>query len=343
MNHRGGPLLAGALLAACAVPLSPASPQPVENPSREVPPLPGPSVDLPSPPPAPPASSAPPLASSPPPTPASGFACAPPDQGWGRHLPYRKIRGARISLPALDTPPERFDLFIHFHASDAARRGFVQEGYPAVFVGYDLGEGSNAYRRAFDDPGAFLRLLASVTEALREHTGRPARLGRIVLSSWSAGFGATQRILKQHPDRIHGLVLLDSLYAPQEKDPEGQEKPGTVFAPALAPTLAFARRALRGERALFLSYSRVPTRGYASTGEVARYLTSQLGLEEQALDPGDNPRGAVATLDRAGIHLRGFRGSDARAHCQHLALAAEASALLLKASEKKNEPPGAQE
>ncbi len=240
-----------------------------------------------------------------------------------------------MSLPQLDAPREEFDVYIHFHASDGVRRAFVHEGYPAVFVGVDRGEGSGAYRRAFEDPASFWRLLSDVTGLLAEHTGRKVRLGRVVLSSWSAGFGATTRIAKLFPDRIYGLVLLDSLYAPQEKDGEGNLRPGTVFAPAVAPVLAFARRALAGERGLFLSYSDVPTLGYASTGEVARFLVQRLQLRVDPVDPGDDPRGPIASLDRSGVHLRGFRGSDARAHCQHLRLAAEAVAKLLQAPEKK--------
>jgi pimeloyl-ACP methyl ester carboxylesterase len=267
--------------------------------------------------------------------PKEKFACAPPDRGWGKYLPYRKIRGAKVSLPRLEAPLGVFDVYVHFHGADGVRRGFVHEGYPAVFVGVDLGEGSGAYRRAFDDPATFSRMLAEVAALMTEHTGKKARVGRVVLSSWSAGFGATTRIARLFPEKIHGLVLLDSLYAPQEKDEEGHERRGSVFAPALAPVLSFARRALAGERGLFLSYSNVPTIGYASTGEVAQYLARRLQVEPSPLEPGEDPRGQVATLDREGVHLRGFRGSDARAHCQHLRLAAEAAALLLRPAEKE--------
>lgn len=346
---RAGASVAAALLLACSAPLgalSTGSPVSVENPSREAPP--------PEPPPSesvapaassggdaavasaiPAASSAPAAASSAP----SGFACAPPDRGWGRYLPYRKIHGAKVSLPQLAEPREVFDVYVHFHASDAARRGFVHEGYPAVFVGFDLGEGSNAYRRAFEHPAAFQRILTDVKGLLEEHTRRKVKLGRVVLSSWSAGFGATTRIVHQFPERIDGLVLLDSLYAPQQKDEQGNEKKGTVFAPALTTVVSFAKRALAGERSLFLSYSDVPTIGYASTGEVAHYLTKRLHLQEVSLDPGEDPRGPLASLDRDGVHFRGFRGNDAKAHCQHLRLVSEATALLLApAGEKKNTP-----
>lgn len=262
------------------------------------------------------------------------FVCAPPDQGWGNYLPYKKIHGAKVSLPKLTEPREIFDVYIHFHASDAVRRGFVHSGYPAVFVGFDLREGSSAYQRAFEHAAAFQRILTDVKALLAEHTGHKVRLGRIVLSSWSAGFGASTRILRQFPEQIHGLILLDSLYAPQRKDDRGNNLIGTVFPPALNAVLAFTKRALTGERSLFLSYSNVPTIGYASTGEVASYLTKRLGLHEHPQDPGEDPRGLRASLDQQGVHLRGLRGSDAKAHCQHLRLAAEATRLLFPSSDE---------
>ncbi len=252
-------------------------------------------------------------------------ACAPPDRGWGRYLPYQKIPGARVSLPELgEGAPQVFDVLVHFHASEAARRGFVHEGYPAIFVGVDLGEGSGAYRRAFDEPEKFTKMLRRVGELLREHAGPKARLGDITLSSWSAGFGATTRLLKLFPEKIRAMIFLDSLYAPFQKDEQGEDIKGEVFAPAVAPVLGFARQAQQGKRGLYLSYSNIPTQGYASTGAVAMHLLGRLARRELAVTPGVDPRGQVAALDRGGLHLRGFRGSDARAHCNHLKLMGEA-------------------
>jgi hypothetical protein len=97
--------------------------------------------------------------------------------------------------------------------------------------------------------------------------------------------------------------------------------------------LGFARKAAAGQRGLFLSYSDVPTIGYASTGEVAKFLLGRLGLREMAVTPGVDPRGQIATLDRQGLHLRGFLGNDARAHCGHLRLAAQAVRLFREQAE----------
>lgn len=270
-----------------------------------------------APPDAPPANAEPPRA----------FSCAPPDRGWGRYEPFVRLPFGKLSVPIVDAPPAdgAYDLYLHFHASDAARRGFVDAGYPMLFVGIDVGEGSKAYGRAFDDPGAFPRLVASIERGLRDRTGDPrVHVRHTVLSSWSAGFAASTRILKQHPGRVRAVVLLDSLYAPYAVGANGEVRQGEVFEPPLRGVLALGKQALAAERALFLTYSRAPTSGYASTEEVAATLLARWGLRADTVDPEGDPRGLVAKLDREGLHLRGHRGADAKAHCRHLAYVGEA-------------------
>jgi hypothetical protein len=127
-----------------------------------------------------------------------------------------------------------------------------------------------------------------------------------------------------HPGEIQGLVLLDSLYAPYAKDEHGDLRQGVVFTPPLRPVVSLGKQAVGSGRLLFLTFSRAATRGYASTEEVAKYLLGQLGLHASVVSPGDDPRGPIARLDRGQLHLRGHRGSDARAHCAHLRYAGEA-------------------
>lgn len=217
-----------------------------------------------------------------------------------------------------------YDVVFHFHFSDAARRTLVHAAPDVVLAGLDLGEGSKVYGDALADPRAFAKLLADVEAVLRDATGQhDARVGRVALSSWSAGFAATTRVLKHHASRIDAVFFLDSLYAPYEKDEAGELRAGVVFAPALAGALAFARRAARGDATLFLSTSDAPTTGYASTKEVASWLLARLG---EGLPKGGAPD-EPATLDRGDLHVRVHGGNSAAAHCLHLGLAGDAAAL----------------
>ena len=250
----------------------------------------------------------------------------------GRYHPYVALptRG-RLLVPMLDEPPADggYDLLLHFHFHDAVRRAFVEVAHPMALAGVDLGEGSKAYADAFADPRAATTLLASIDEALREKTGDPrAHVARLFLSSWSAGFAASVRILKQRPRPIAGALFLDSLYAPSEKDENGDLRPRSVFAPAVAPVVELAKRAVAGDAFLFLSYSHAETHGYASTGDVAHHLEKKLGLREKREEPGDDPRGLMAAIDTGRLHVRGFRGVDGKAHCRHLALVRDAVSIL---------------
>ncbi len=215
-------------------------------------------------------------------------------------------------------------MVFHFHFSDAARRTIVFAAPEVVIAGLDLGEGSRVYGAALSDPRAFTGMLADVEATLRESTGDPeAQVGRVALSSWSAGFAATTRILKHHAARVDAVFFLDSLYAPYEKDADGELRVGAVYAPALSSVLAFARRAALGEATLFVSTSDAPTTGYASTKEVAAWLLGRLG----ARLPDGGRLDAPARLDRGEVHVRVHGGNSAAAHCLHLGLAGEAVAL----------------
>ena len=250
------------------------------------------------------------------------FACAPPDRGFGSHAPFVTRGRLKISVPASRPSSHRYDLVLHFHFSDAARRTIVHAAPDVVIAGFDLGEGSKVYGDALSDPRAFVKLLADVEDELRAATSDPdAKVGRIALSSWSAGFAATTKILKHHRDKIDAVFFLDSLYAPYEKDENGELRTGHVFAPALSGVVAFAQQAVRGERVLFLTTSDAPTTGYASTREVARFLLARLTI---SFPP---PQATPASVGQGGVQVRMYGGNSAEAHCFHLGLAGEAVAI----------------
>jgi hypothetical protein len=273
--------------------------------------------------------------------PESPNACAPRDHGFGRYSEYVKTRNAVVAVPLLDGAERgrKHDVLLHFHFPDAVRRTFVDVAYPMVFAGINLGEGSAAYGRAFEDPSTFPALRDAILRVIRDKTGDPeATLGRFVLSSWSAGFAATTKILRQHPRAVDGVILLDSLYAPNARDASGEVREGTVYEPPLAPVLALARDAIAGKKSLFLSYSRTGTIGYASTEDVATYLLSKLHVPSRSIPADGNPRGLVRAADRGRFHVRGYGGGDARAHCNHLRYVREAIEAMRGGKEGDGDP-----
>ena len=107
-------------------------------------------------------------------------------------------------------------LVIHFHGSAA----FVSE-YAAAQLGNDhiiatvqLGSGSGIYDRSFSDPPVFDSLMAGIVRSASRTLGGDVAFKRIILSGWSAGYGAVRAILRDsvHAERIDGVMLLDGLH-----------------------------------------------------------------------------------------------------------------------------------
>src|SRR4051794_31176789 len=112
---------------------------------------------------------------------------------------------------------DRFDLVIHFHGKQqTAIDALDHSGLPAALISVDLGVGSRVYRGAYDEAGSLERLVAFAERSLHE-TGRlpNARVGRIAISAWSAGYGAARLILSRPVEatRIDALLLVDALFA----------------------------------------------------------------------------------------------------------------------------------
>ncbi len=246
-----------------------------------------------------------------------GEGCHFPDHGFGDYAPWKNAGKARALLPAsLPVADDGgFPLLVHFHGGEAVRRELAPEHLGIVIAAIDAGVGSGAYGKAFADPHAFQAIVEGVEEAVAASRELPsARAWPIVLSSWSAGYGAVRQVLGQKFRPINGVVLLDSLYA--------SYRTGTheVEAEGLAAFVDFARASAAGEGpTMFLVHSGVPTPSYASTAEVGTYLLSKLGLDISTEPPSaDEPLALIRSVDKGGFHLRAYAAGDRDAHCAAL-------------------------
>lgn len=241
--------------------------------------------------------------------------CNTPDPGFGGFERWSR----EVSMGQMIAPKRKravYDVMIHFHGHEGARKEWVRVMDGGVLVGIDLGLGSGPYETAFRGGAAFSTLLQSVERAAKKRNPR-ARLGRIGVSAWSAGYGAIQNILAspEHRSRIDSVVLLDGLhcsYAGRSLN-EGQ----------LGPFIAFARLAAAGKKLMVVTHSSIVPPGYASTTETANYLVHKLGGKPQATRPrASDPLGLelISRYSRGNFHMRGFAGNDKLDHCAHLGL-----------------------
>jgi hypothetical protein len=249
-------------------------------------------------------------ASAPPPEEDAGApeeaTCSIPDRGSGHYGDWKPLPLGHLSVP--EPPPTgRYDLVLHLHGSNAARRVIAPADLGVVIAGVDAGVGSQAYAEAFFGARPLEELLAAV-----EATLAPAHLGRLIITSWSAGYGAVHEILVQHPTVPSAIVLLDSLHASYAPN-------GDLVEAGLMPFLSFAQRAQQGEAVMVVTHSEIRPPGYASTSETASWLLHEVGgrREYAGLEPVHGVEAKTAWRD-GNLIVRGFTGAGKEAHCAHL-------------------------
>ncbi|MFT3772050.1 MAG: hypothetical protein QM820_42125 [Minicystis sp.] len=238
------------------------------------------------------------------------------DRGFGDYGSWRRVPLGRALVPpgrAVDDAGE-FRLLVHFHGAEPVRKQLAPEGLDLVIAAVDAGVGSRAYERALAEPDTFDKLVAAVEAEVAAANGLPrARARSIILSSWSAGYGAVTQILARRTPRVGAVVLLDSLYA-------GYASSRTIEHGQLPAFVEAARAARAGGPAFYLTHTAIATPGYASTAEVASFLLTELGATATTVeDTGSGERFPLRRMFEEGhLWIRGYAGGDRDAHCAQL-------------------------
>ncbi len=207
----------------------------------------------------------------------------------------------------------RFDVVVHFHgASPNQEKNVDESGLAAVVVSVNEGAGSTPYAKAVSSPAAFDGMLATARRALVKARGRDdVELGRIALSSWSAGGGAVRVLLEREPERFDAVLVADGVFSTFADPASRTPAPGP-----LAPLVRFARRARANDALFVLTHTAIDTPDYPSTPECTDAVLAELGLEKDAPRAGEEPLGGEPTyaVDAAGLHVRGFDGKGPEDH-----------------------------
>jgi hypothetical protein len=250
------------------------------------------------------------------------------DRGFGDYGDWRKLAlvvpGSKLLWRALVPASGRavasdgsFRLLIHFHGAEPVRRQLAPEALDLVIAAVDAGIGSRAYDLALGDPATFGHVVEAVEREVAAANHLPSAHARtIVLTSWSAGYGAVAQVLTRGAPRLGAVVLMDSLYA-------GYTGAGKELDPArVAPFLGAARSALAGGPAFYLTHTDIATPGYASTSEVASFLLGALGVATSPVAEADGagPYALRRMAEQGRLWIRGYAGADRDAHCAQLHL-----------------------
>ncbi|MBO9591557.1 MAG: hypothetical protein J7599_01525 [Niabella sp.] len=215
------------------------------------------------------------------------------------------------------------DLLIHFHGVNYVPAFTAEKSKTnLVAVSVNLGSGSGTYARPFQNDTAFKKLVTVVWRSVQKQLGNRIRQRRIILSGFSAGYGAIRSILSGADgfELVNTVLLLDGLHASYIPERKVLAEGGQIDTAGLAPFLAFARQAVlpaTGKNMLF-THSEIFPGTFVSTTEAADYLLQQLQLKAMpVLKKG--PAGMQQISEAGSGHFRvlGFAGNSAPDHVDH--------------------------
>jgi hypothetical protein len=231
-----------------------------------------------------------------------------------------EMEGATLFIPKGYRPQgEVVNVVLHLHGSPRVLEpAFVAAAWPAVLIEFNRQGLSRVYAEPFSDPKLLPRLLDQALQALRDAhlVARPA-LGKVVVSSFSAGFGGVREMLKVQTsfDRIDALIMEDSLYAGYTGSPSSHD----VDPSLMEGFVRFARAAADAKKIFVLTHSAQVPEGYASTTETADYLLKAVGGKPSSTQT-DWGEGWIQArrFSRRGLLVLGFRGGEGPDHLRHL-------------------------
>jgi hypothetical protein len=231
------------------------------------------------------------------------------------------IEGATLFVPDgyRPSPSGSVDVILHMHgALSVVEPALIEARWPGVLIAFNRKGLSRVYAEPFSDRTLLPRLLDAARSALKDlRVAGDLRIGRVVVSSFSAGFGGVRALLAvpEHFARIDGLIMADSIYCGYTGDPKERQ-----VDPALMEGFRrFAVEAAAGRKTFLLSHSALVPEGYASTAETASFLIRAVGGTPETVHidwaPGWMQTSAFA---RGRFVVLGFAGTEGPDHMSHL-------------------------
>ena len=180
------------------------------------------------------------------------------DGAFDRENRSPQMSGGIMTIPpAFSSPDGAYDLVIHFHGNpDLVEESFAVARVNAVVVVLNLGNGSGVYEDRFADARSLPDVLERVQTTMIKRGLANARLRRLGLTAWSAGYGAVMKVLDQpsFASMVDAVILLDGIHIGYKT------RGGEMWLVKLAPFERFAQEAVAGKKLFFITHS-AATRG----------------------------------------------------------------------------------
>ncbi len=232
-------------------------------------------------------------------------------------------RPAQAFIPERSRGSRDFDLLIHFHgASHIVQHAASKYRGNIIAVSVSLGAGSKVYNDAFEDTTKIQRLVESVVMEARDHLKRRVRVQRLILSGFSAGYGAIRKIIctELNHANVDAVLLLDGLHASYIPERKVLAEGGRIDSSGLLPYLKFARDAARrsSRKRFLITHSEIFPGTFVSTTEATDWLLGQLDLQRSpVLKWGPLGMQEISQARRGRLSVLGFAGNSAPDHIDH--------------------------
>lgn len=204
------------------------------------------------------------------------------------------------------------DLVIHFHGSAwLPFQSAEATGKPLIVAAVNLGGGSRRYSIPFDDPGVYRLLVERIA-------AQTPPIQRTWLTAFSAGYGAVRNILREQPETVDGVLLLDGLHASYIPRGKPLAEGGALDTASLETFVQYAQRAANFETRFVITHSEIFPGTFASTTETADHLLAALSLRRTpVLEWGPLGMQQLSEVSAGSFLLLGFAGNTAPDHVDH--------------------------
>jgi hypothetical protein len=246
-----------------------------------------------------------------------------PVAGVRDSFPGPASRNIQFFVPAGVKRADRLSLVVHFHGSAVfvSEYAAAQLGNNHVIATVQLGSGSGIYDRSFSNPLVFDTLMQNIRSSAARTLGRDVAFQRVILSGWSAGYGAVRAILRDsaRAELIDGVLLLDGLHTGYIPDRRVVAEGGQIDTANFPAFLRYARWAMGGRKRFLITHSEIFPGTFASTTESANYMVDALGLKRSPELEWGVLGMQLTSRARAGrFEVRGYAGNAGPDHVDHL-------------------------
>ncbi len=255
--------------------------------------------------------------------------------------PYRAklAHGAELYLPTwFSTSRGGYDLMVHFHGLGKLQEGNLDRSQLNVaVVSINMGVGTDHYANAFRDPQSFEKLVVEAQDELAKSGRAPgAKVKRIALSAWSAGFVSVAKIMGEpsNVEKIDAVLLADGFFTSFTNP-----KKRVINTASLERFVTLVDSASKGDKLFAITHSAIPTQDYPSVEEtVAKLLQLTSSTKTPSTNVGPRSMHETYVVDRGAFHVKGYEGVTAGDHIKQINAMGETLYPYLKTRWEHPEP-----